>query len=1719
MSNINRDYLIVLNPKTSKVTVPELNYYIYDKYTANLFVNLVTVQNGKAVNIPDADQYKLVLHVVKPTNEIQDVENIELISKEKALFQIELDQELTKNIGRYKCELLTIDKTDHIVQSAKFSYRVKKSIYNDLDVVTETPEYPIIITLLDKLQDIDKYEEERRANEVARVAAEKARVKDYTDLRQTVTTDIDTMQEKIDSFDGKVQEVDSAVQQMRTNITNYQTEKNKELDSYKTQKDTQINTAIKGMENTIDTYKTEKDTEINDKITQQDTKIDKAIALQNKNIQASTKALNDKLDAAVQDQNDTIAANNQAQNKVISDAVAAQNKTINTVVESDKKQNDSINALKHNQISSIKAIKTLQDKDIAHEERMTAIEAVNVEQNNRLDAIEIKNDQQDSRLNDVEAKNKKQDLDLKCLFAESHSERITLEDEVGNSVFLQNSKQGFATVDELKGNTLVNCNKDTDKELILNGNIDTSGYGTVTTTEGVDGGKVDVALEGNTMVNVCEQEDPIAITKNYEVTTGNHVALQGEYDGKCRPVLNGNTLVSYQKSNLSKGEQVTINGQYQTKSISTLNTTVKDKLYFRIKFTVDELNTTSQEVNIFTHYPGGYMTPVKLFKDCTVGKIEEVSTIREHEQARADQKYMMLSIGMYAPIPEDVPEGSPVCKYTIHDYVIYNLTQLFGAGKEPEQEWCDKNLPYLEGIQSSFEDKLITDENDANNGKYKVDYKVTGKNKWSGKFLYDSTKNVLYCDDFIEIRDSIQYTLSSNLVYKYKIYQYDKNHNLVTTLYPNISPNKSYTFTTNAKTKYIKVGTYATYNDPSVNFQIEEGTEATTYEPYKESIKTFYLNSPLLKGDTIEDVNGKATHVHKYGKVVLDGSNDEGWVDNATEGDTINGHSIYKGVNIYSNGECMCDKLPVYNTYNEVENLTNFVILSSNGTVVVNVKGASTIGEVKSWLQSNPITLISKLKTPTYETISNDSILCDSYVNGHLDVDSVIPIDKVVFNSIKLKLKYLYTNTPYTIQFESDNIGQLHYYMGGAYGDINIVKGINKFNLTTTDTIKWLALDLNGIGFNASNIVVTPKVEQTFGYFKGMKSVGECEGNTVEILSQNKNIVNRKVADMKHTEGTYVTNDNGGYANPSAIIYLPKGKYIFSIDGYNVLNFVDACIFIWKEDLLVKNCRKIGTDKPFEILDGEVGFTWYGCVNKGKGETITSLVGKNIQVELGETRTSYVESKSNKKEITLNEPLRGLPNGVKDKLVIIDGKWYIERNCRAVQFKDLKYSRTDVYQKAEFPDVIGFRLSDTGIQPPIMCDRFAYTNDRIINFGELLTNKEAINITSSNTMDEFFITIQKTKLQTLDFKGLMKYFTDNPMEIITKATTPTYEPIDYNPFEVYSATTHISNNSNIPCNMVIRNSGFNCILKPNTTYTISSNNGLSSVVTKASVGDSVLRFYDKDTTSVTKMNKVLVLEGDYITGNPPIPAFFKGMESTFEQQLVTDEQDKNYGKYKVNVKATNPDNSQENNITFYIKEPLRGVGDVKDKVYVKEDKVVVERNCASVTFSDSVDEGDWYMQPIGHYQITSPYNIHLKQNLGAICNKLPVGDNTDQVYIFPILQGDISYIRVQNGVTKWKTLEQFKQYLQQNPITVIYQLATPTYEEVEYFDLKLFVEIFKDTTIIYNSNIPVTSTINYTFSVPIVEQVNTLSKDVTAVQESANTVMTLVSIMEDEVNK
>ncbi len=55
------------------------------------------------------------------------------------------------------------------------------------------------------------------------------------------------------------------------------------------------------------------------------------------------------------------------------------------------------------------------------------------------------------------------------------------------------------------------------------------------------------------------------------------------------------------------------------------------------------------------------------------------------------------------------------------------------------------------------------------------------------------------------------------------------------------------------------------------------------------------------------------------------------------------------------------------------------------------------------------------LLVTSYNEIPNRcNLLLDSYTNGHLDVDSVVPIDKVEFlQTFISNLKYLYTNTEY----------------------------------------------------------------------------------------------------------------------------------------------------------------------------------------------------------------------------------------------------------------------------------------------------------------------------------------------------------------------------------------------------------------------------------------------------------------------------------------------------------------------------------------------------------------------------------------------------------------------------------------------------------------------------------------------------------------------------------
>lgn len=264
-------------------------------------------------------------------------------------------------------------------------------------------------------------------------------------------------------------------------------------------------------------------------------------------------------------------------------------------------------------------------------------------------------------------------------------------------------------------------------------------------------------------------------------------------------------------------------------------------------------------------------------------------------------------------------------------------------------------------------------------------------------------------------------------------------------------------------------------------------------------------------------------------------------------------------------------------------------------------------------------------------------------------------------------------------------------------------------------------------------------------------------------------------------------------------------------------------------------------------------------------------------------------SKSNKKEILLNEPLRGLPNGVKDQIVKIGGKYFIERKCGEFVLTDsLNYSlgNTSGVPYIQFPFKLG-ASTDYTTENKIICNRINTTNVYTSN-----TNIGVCYVKSDN------IRFRLTDYDTLD--SFITWLNQGLTVIVYELVNPIYEPLEIEPtLNSYNDITHISNNSIIPCNMKIKNSGYNAIIKPSTLYTVAldtnksgtigmnlsgakvtTTNNVVTITTPATLTDDSLRLYGKG----IKGSKVRILEGDKTNW---IPSHFEGMKSSFEDKFDT----------------------------------------------------------------------------------------------------------------------------------------------------------------------------------------------------------------------------------------
>ena len=173
------------------------------------------------------------------------------------------------------------------------------------------------------------------------------------------------------------------------------------------------------------------------------------------------------------------------------------------------------------------------------------------------------------------------------------------------------------------------------------------------------------------------------------------------------------------------------------------------------------------------------------------------------------------------------------------------------------------------------------------------------------------------------------------------------------------------------------------------------------------------LNSPLLEGDTIEVVDGKLCHVYRYGKVVLDGS--ENWTTwaNSTNPDGFSSYYIYYDTALSLNAlgvprgntkPPLCDKL-ISNKWSG--HTSRYVGINSvNGYLTItlphielgvdnNTTKDDRLNSFKQWLQqASPITVVYEIAEPYYEEITpcQSSLALRTFEECNVQIITALPI-------------------------------------------------------------------------------------------------------------------------------------------------------------------------------------------------------------------------------------------------------------------------------------------------------------------------------------------------------------------------------------------------------------------------------------------------------------------------------------------------------------------------------------------------------------------------------------------------------------------------------------------------------------------------------------------------------------------------------------------------------
>ena len=298
------------------------------------------------------------------------------------------------------------------------------------------------------------------------------------------------------------------------------------------------------------------------------------------------------------------------------------------------------------------------------------------------------------------------------------------------------------------------------------------------------------------------------------------------------------------------------------------------------------------------------------------------------------------------------------------------------------------------------------------------------------------------------------------------------------------------------------------------NIQIERGETATTYEAYqsryykpRETEEIILRSLPNGVCDTFNLQTGEL--VKNIGEVVLDGS--EYWTINATYKYFCNSiRSDHKSRS--RGGMAISDKIIYLSSEQIVTNSIRGFSLGGSEFIQLCEPSCTTVDELKTYLQSNPITVQYELAEPiitklqTYDRIYNGqtnslvsmgnnlSALSYNSNNYYLKVGNLSPVPAILepITSIPYDVR-LKPSTLYTIKYNRGGYSNsMKFDLGGSIvgktnaTDLGIVP--EELTVRTPAILSHEQLILSGTGYAHNFIVVEGDITGTeLPYFEGMK--------------------------------------------------------------------------------------------------------------------------------------------------------------------------------------------------------------------------------------------------------------------------------------------------------------------------------------------------------------------------------------------------------------------------------------------------------------------------------------------------------------------------------------------------------------------------------------------------------------------------------------------------------